>query len=96
MDAPGANSVGQHRDSKDLGSEAQRVGLQLARELEKAPSEVPLGGCLSKVLEVATERMAQGGRRSRRELAQARVLARGVLARRQPEQAEGGSPSSPP
>jgi hypothetical protein len=87
-------AIVQHRDSKDLGSEAQRVGLQLAQELEKAPAEVPLGDFLSKVLEVATERVAQGGRRSRRELAQARVLARGVLARRQLEQAEGGSLSS--
>ena len=82
--------------SKDFLREADELGLELGRRLkEKELPGTSLGEFLPRVVEVAASVLS--GKKSgpaEPELARAKLLARGVLARRRLEEAEGGAIST--
>ena len=82
--------------TKHFLREADELGLELGRRLkEKKLPGASLGEFLPRVVEVAASVLS--GKKSgpvEPELARAKLLARGVLARRQLEEAEGGAIST--
>jgi hypothetical protein len=80
--------------SKGLLREADELGLELGHRLkEKELSGISLGEFLPRVVEAAAS-VLSGKKSAEPELARAKLLARGVLARRRLEEAEGGAIST--
>lgn len=82
--------------AKQLLREADQLGFELGRRLKEIELPgVSLGEFLPRVVEAAASVLAgQKGDRQEPQLARAKLLARGVLARRRLEEAEGGAIST--
>ena len=80
--------------SKEVLREADKLGLELGRRLKELPGN-SIGEVLPRIMEVAASFLSNRKEMTTSpDLARAKLLARGVLARRRLEEAEGGAIST--